>query len=269
MSHEETTLHSFREPLAVDQLIRILGATQADVIRGAVGEIAATNEFDSGSSLIDVERVFQSLEEAAGIASGIDRSSSRKRGKIDALVVRNIHQPLAGLTRQSAATPGFWNWLACGPGREFLWMRWTELSSAPSGVEEVEAEITRKGSAVDGRFRMNSSSLNGVSRHALARLWWLGETLGADYDSCGKILANQDIFQAIYERQIGFVPGLSRDLIDVFELGSDRAPDGESFRVVMKAINQLASVTRIENLDEPALHELVDQIKHERRLDPT
>jgi hypothetical protein len=131
-------------------------------------------------------------------------------------------------------------------------------------VDAAEAELTREGSAVDGRFRMNTASLNGISRHAFARLWWLGEALDSDYDSCRKILANQDIFQAIYEREIGFVPGLSRDLVEIFGLGTERAIDGDAFRVVMKAVNQLATVTRVEALDESDLRELIEQVKNER-----
>lgn len=259
---------SFRDPLALDQLIGILASPESEVTRGAVDEIAMTDVFDPGLEPIDLEETSRSLSAAAQIAANVDRKSAKERGKVDALVIQQVHEPLAGLTRQAAASPGFWSWLACGPGREFVWMRWTHLSPLPAGADEVESEVTRPGSAIDGRFRLKSPSLNGVSRHALARLWWIADGLESDYESCRKILMNQDIFQAIYERDIGFVPGLANELINVFELGTQRGPNGDTFREIMKAINQLASVTRIEALRTSDLHDLVMQVKRERLVQP-
>ncbi len=258
-------LRSFRSILNPDQLSEVLAAPPDELDQDRPKSLPASQPLDDAlAGPIDGDGVRAALEDAAQIASGVDRSDPKQRAPVDARVVELIHGPLEALTHQAASDPGFWTWLACGPGRAFTWMRWSDLDPVPADSAAVDAALNAKGSQVAKRFRMVSSGLHGVSRHALARLWWLGDSLDGDYDAAAKMLANQDVFQAVYERKIGLAPGLSRTLIEVFSLG-ENSIGGATFRSeIMKPIRQLASVTRIEALEADDLRALVESVRDER-----
>jgi hypothetical protein len=255
------SLHRFTDTLTLDALAQVL-STPPDRLESEGAAVALEEITITG---IDAVAVGASFQEAGALARSLPRATTRDRGKIDAEVVELIHTPLRALSRQSASDPRFWTWLACSPGRDFSWMRWTDADETPTDKADVHSYVFAEKSELDRRFRLGVQSLGNVSRHAIARLWWLVDAVDGDYAAAKKILANQDVFQSIFEVEVGFVPGLGHALIDVFDLGGKAKPSGTRFRSeVMPAVSQLATITRIETLSDADLRSLLYSIKEER-----
>lgn len=240
--------------------IPALSATAVLVVRGDAEPGDHVSMSPIAAQGIDMDEVKLAFQQAMAALEKGDGTPN-----IDGELISFIHGPLENLSRAAASDSGLWTWLACTYGKEFVWRRWKGNEEFPRDPGYLEEEFTREGSDLDKRFRMKSASLNAVSRHTLARLWWVGDATGGDYDLARRLLSNQDVFQSIFEREIGFVPGLARALADVFSLGTGDAPAGKSFReLIMKAVQQLAAVTRIETLTADEMTALLQQIKAER-----
>ena len=258
-------IRCFCDSLTLDQLILALSSPAESLDAENAPGLPPAIELEVIGMAIDAAEVSDGLAKAGKLAAASNREDAKKRAPIDAEVLEHIHAPLAGLSHEAASNRGLWTWLACGPGRDFIWMRWTDLEETPTAQSAVDAALNAPGSDLVRRFRMTSPGLNGVSRHAIARLWWLCDSSAGDYEAAAKILGNQDVFQAIFEREIGVVPGLAPLLAEVFDLGTDDAPTGSDFRLkVMKTINQMASVTKIETLSPAEMRSLLEAIKEER-----
>ena len=259
------TARRFTAKPQVDELVAALSA-DVDELFGNREEIPASEPVELLGGL-DPEALVAAVAGLEQKASELLAAGTSK-AKIDGELVKELHGPLADLPRQTAADPLLWTWLACGPGRGFVWLRWGKTGTIPASSEEIEAELNEAGSAVVGRFRQAGPSLNAVSRHALARLWWLGASTDGDYDAAQALVNNQDAFQAIFERDIGTVPSLGRLLVEEFGLSEPKAPQGKGgkwFREeIMKTLSQLAAVTRLEALEEDDLRALVVAIREEK-----
>jgi hypothetical protein len=253
-------LRAFSNPLDINSLATVIALPEEKVISSDDVAGHRVELLSDVPDSIDLDELSSNLAEAT---KAVLRPNTRESDS-DATVVQLIHEPLRDLPREAASKAGFWTWLACGYGRSYVWCRWVD--DAPPGTErdDIASQISEGERAP--RFSMRSPGLYGVSRHGLARLWWLADSLQGDYELASKILDNQDIFQAIYERRVGLVPSLPAILADEFNLGDpDRRPSGAEFRAkVMTTLNQLATVTRLETLDEEELRELVAQVRVER-----
>lgn len=254
------TLRSFRSDFAsLEDLASVLALPVDELVEPGPTAAFPSDPFEF-SGVTDADAVVEGLRVAAELAAAAQKGAESDNAEM----VESIHKPLSALSRQAAADRRFWTWLACGYGRDYVWRRWVSNEVVPKDVEAIKSGVGEGERRF--RFRMSSASLNGVSRHALARLWWLGTAMGGDYELAGRALHNQDVFQALFERNVGMIPALPRVLLDVARIGTeDQSITGEQFRgEVMVAVQQLAEVTRLEALEESELRELVEQVISER-----
>ena len=121
-------------------------------------------------------------------------ASSSERAKLDRELAMPLHKALAHLTRRASTDMHMWHWLCICEFKDVVWYRWygnvpTDLSSTIS-------------TSLAERF-LGTPTLHGISRNALARLWWCVESLYSEsdgYELVNLALGNQDFFQAVFER---------------------------------------------------------------------
>lgn len=164
---------------------------------------------------------------------------------IDAPLVEALHVSLP-LTRRAAADPRLWQWLCVREFPDLVWRRWSAGAPLPEMLREA---LT---SSMGPRF-LARSSLNGVSRNTLARLWWAAEELD-DYDLARRALSSQDKFQNIFERFFGLYPAAARACLDRFEGRSEA-----EIRAASRWLQQCASTTLLEGLSESEIGGILDE----------
>jgi Family of unknown function (DUF6339) len=169
-----------------------------------------------------------------------------KGPEIDRALVEPIHIALADLTRGEAAEMRVWHWLTSTVCPDLVWRRWR--GSVPA-AHELEDALTP---AMFRRFA-GRSTLNGVSRNALARLWWVVEHCGNDFDLARVALSSQDMFQAIFERLFGIYEPAARACLVRFEGRSE-----DDIRRATRWLNYAASTTVLEALGEEEVGLIVD-----------
>jgi Family of unknown function (DUF6339) len=189
------------------------------------------------------------LREAVGDA--LKNFDAKNRTALDAALVEPVHRSLRDLSRREAADMRVWHWLCASEFPQLVWRRWRAAASIPSAEELPQALTT----STAGRF-LGTSSLNGVSRNTLARLWWTAEALreGEDYELARTILRDQDMFQAIVERFFGMSPAVARACVRRLQ----GLPEDDQRRAA-KWLQQRAATTAIEYLDESAVAAILDE----------
>ncbi len=164
---------------------------------------------------------------------------------IDAPLLQPLHASLP-LSRRAAADPRVWQWLCVREFPDLVWRRW---GAGPPLPEMLRDSLT---SSMGPRF-LARSSLNGVSRNTLARLWWTAEELD-DYDVARRALSSQDMFQNIFERFFGLYPAAARACLDRFEGRSEA-----EIRAASRWLQQCASTTLLEGLSESEIGAILDE----------
>jgi len=162
--------------------------------------------------------------------------SKIERAKWDREMAPILHACLEKIPRRLASDARFWHWLCTGPLSRFVWLRW--VGEVP---EDVHAACKP---SIVGRF-LGGNSLNGFSRNALARLWWVAETFGGDGEMISKAFERQDLFQAIFERRLGLHPPAARACLEELHDASTA-----EFRARIKRLNHHLSTIVLEVLDE-------------------
>jgi hypothetical protein len=164
---------------------------------------------------------------------------------IDRRLVAPLHEALP-MTHREAADPRVWQWLCVAEFPEVVWRRWHGEVPPPESLgEALKAQMYP-------RF-LCRASLNGISRNALARLWWTAEQLG-DYGLAQRALGNQDMFQNVFERFFGIYPAAARACLDRFEGRSEA-----EIRLAAKWLQQRASTTVLEGLEEREVAAILDE----------
>ena len=163
----------------------------------------------------------------------------------DALIAEPLHRALRHLPRRLVTDMRLWQWLAADPFAEFVWTRW--YGAVPDRPSEVLTD------SLGERF-LGTSTLRGVSRNALARLFWCADALhsGEDYSLTTQALENQDFFQAMFERAFGLYPPAVRACLEVL----DRASETERRSAARKLNHYLTTIT-LEALDENDVRHLL------------
>jgi len=183
----------------------------------------------------------------APVQGAVDAVEPEMTGSaIDAELVEPLHRSLESLTRREAADPRVWQWLCVTQFPELVWRRWAKQPPAPGMLHEA---LT---SALHPRF-LCRASLNGISRNTLARLWWTAEQL-EDYDLARKALSSQDMFRNIFERFFGVYPPAAKACLDRFDGRSE-----SQIRAAAKWLQQCASTTALEALDQDAVAAILDE----------
>jgi broad specificity phosphatase PhoE len=165
---------------------------------------------------------------------------------IDVELVEPVHVALEGLTRSEAADMRMWHWLAAAEFPDLVWKRWR--GTVPSVDELPEAARTHY------RRFAGTSTLVGVSRNTLARLWWVAEHLEGDYERARFALSNQDMFQAIFERLLGLYCPAAAGCLNRFAGRSEAER-----RAAARWLNHAASTTVLEVLSEDEIGSIVEE----------
>ena len=183
------------------------------------------------------------------LAESVERLAASAVGsQIDSFLVEPLHTHLSALTRGQAADMRVWHWLCAVAFPELVWHRWRD--EGPPDPDMLPQTLT---TAVVRRF-LGTSTLAGVSRNTLARLWWTGEHLGGDYELARFALSRQDMFQAIFERLFGVYEPAARAALAKFGGRSE-----DEVRKATKWLNYAASTTALELLDQEAIEAILDE----------
>lgn len=166
----------------------------------------------------------------------------------DAQLVEPFHRALVGLPRNLALDMRFWHWMTTTPLSELVWLRWYGRVPPP---DEMSTVLTP---SLSERF-LGGDSLHGVSRNALARLWWCGASLVTDDDEYAlaqQVLQRQDLFQAIFERRLGLYPPAARACVrELFHASEDR------WRRAIARLNHVITTISLETLTEDDITSLL------------
>lgn len=180
------------------------------------------------------------------VAAAIESVGNCKGSEIDAKLIEPLHRALP-LTPREAADMRVWHWLTVR-FQGLVWQRWPKYHQQWQQNEELTGEAV-------SRF-LGRSSLNGVSRNTLARLWWAAEQMseGDDYALARDAVDNQDRFQAIFERRFGLYLPAARACLECFhDLGESEVRDAARW------LQQCLSTTVLEHLSEAEIGALLDE----------
>jgi hypothetical protein len=215
----------FREPLTQSGLLEVLR-----------GEQRATERLDSDVSLEPLDDAIASL------------ASNAAGSSIDGALVEPVHQALGSLTRAEAADMRVWHWLCAVQFPSLVWRRWRQ--AGPPEDHELDGALT---DSMARRF-LGTSSLAGVSRNTLARLWWTAENLEGDYHLARQALSRQDMFQAIFERLFGLHPAAAKAAIAAFDGRSE-----DEVRRAARWLNYAGATAVLEALSEADIRAILDE----------
>ena len=171
---------------------------------------------------------------------------SGERAVLDRALVEPLHKALSHLTPRQASDMGFWQWLCIVGLPDVVSWRWYGAATAPGEALERPA--------LAERF-LGAGTLRGVSRNALSRLWWCARSLHSrddGYRLAHEVLAKQDLFQAIFERDFGLYPPAARACVRHFA----DASEGEWRRGTLR-LNHLLTTVALETLSEDDVLELL------------
>lgn len=172
-------LRRFTIPLTIRQLAVAL-QDSSDIETEPLGIIA---DFD------EVKTVFENFHSKNTNASSVERA------KLDRELAAPLHKALAHLAGRIATDMHMWHWLCVCEFKDIVWYRW--YGRVPTDLSGIISP------ALAERF-LGTPTLHGISRNALARLWWCVETLYSEsdkYDLVDIALGSQDFFQAVFERE--------------------------------------------------------------------
>ena len=160
----------------------------------------------------------------------------------DAEVGREIHLIFRDLDDRVTTDTQMWQWLTATQFKHYVRSRWS-----------IDEEDMVKHSA-QIHF-LGGGSLTGVSRNALARLYWAANALWTEesgYEYSDQVLGDQDLYAAIFERNLGLHPPLARELAK--QCGTE--PEAVH-RAWIKNVNHVLTTVAIEGLNEEQLAEFV------------
>lgn len=165
----------------------------------------------------------------------------------DAGLVEPLHKAL-DISHRQAADMRLWHWLCVSELQDIVWERWH--GKIPDNCAEALSE------SLAGRF-LGTATLNGVSRNALARLWWCGETLRTGdgrepYSLARNALERQDLFQAIFEREFGLYPPAARACLKKYQ-----EAQAKQFRKGTRMLNHYLTTIAVESLTESDILEIL------------
>jgi hypothetical protein len=167
----------------------------------------------------------------------------------DAEVGQEIHGVFKDLDDRTMTDTQMWQWLATTQFKHYVCSRWN-----------IEDEDLTKPSA-RAHF-LGGGALVGVSRNALARLYWAANTLWTKddgYKYSDIVLGNQDLYSGIFERELGLHPPLARELAKQY--GTGRKKSEAVHREWIKNVNHVLTTVAVEGFDEGQLAEFVKSCK--------
>ena len=197
---------------------------------------------------LDIRVDFSEFQEQfSELRSQNEDAITPERAHWDRHLVEPLHHALRDMTRRMASDMRVWHWLCIGQLQDFVWFRWH--GRVPDQI--TDDAMSR---SLCERF-LGNQTLRGVSRNALARLWWCGATLysGVErYARACEALANQDFFQAIFEREFGLYPPAARACLRELADASE-----DERRAVTRRLNHYLTTVAVETLCEEDVRKLI------------
>lgn len=228
-----TELRRFVVPLTVSQL----GSALANPTRFETEPVGIIVDLDQ------VRNVFDAFARQNVTASSLERA------QLDRLLAVPLHTALTDLSRRSATDMHMWHWLCVSEFRDFVWYRW--YGRIPQDLAGIISPSLAE------RF-LGAPTLHGISRNALARLWWCAESLYSDadgYDLACVALASQDFFQGIFEREFGLYLPAAKACVRVLRDSSE-----DERREATKVLNHYFTTVAAEALSENQIvHDLLSR----------
>lgn len=190
------------------------------------------------------------LTEVLSVVATMDAGDSPiLRARWDSTILEPLHRAMGPVSRRTTCDMRVWRWLCVVPLKEFVLRRWCGVTSH-NGVVLTPAQC--------GRF-LGSRSLHGMSRNALARLFWCADLLWNEEDGytlAREAIANQDFYQAIFERALGNYAPAARAALRVL-----RNSDEGQRRRVLRNLNYHLSTTALEAMDEQDLIRVLERLR--------
>ncbi len=184
-----------------------------------------------------------SLEALRSAIAGLGTATGTQ---IDRDLLEPLHRALP-LSRRNASDPRVWQWLCIVGCPEIVWRRWW-------GPPDPPADWASSFSVSKAKRFGCAASLNGISRNTLARLWWVAESFDGDYDLARRAIANQDLFQAIFERRYGLYPPAARACMVEFEGKTE-----DQIRDAATWLQFSLGTTVLQALDEDAIRAILQE----------
>jgi hypothetical protein len=189
---------------------------------------------------------FDEVRELVSKISFVENPTPLERTAWDREIVRPLHQALSGIPRRVALDMRLWHWLCAAQFPNFVWMRW--LGGVP---DHATRALTP---SISERF-LGGQSLHGVSRNALARLYWCAEILHSERDGyhlAYVILSSQDFFQAVFEREFSLYPPAARACVRELASASE-----DERREATRKLNHYLTTIVVETLREDEIRALI------------
>ena len=185
------------------------------------------------------------IHDAVGQLPG-EAGSDRLTATTDAVLAPVVHEVLKGLPRRTLLDIGFWQWLTCTEFREYVRRRWAPAVDLEAGESLLPSQ--------ESRF-LGGTSLHGIARNALSRLFWVPEALqdgGEDYRLTRRLFSRQDLLTGLMERKFGLVTPVARAVAEhLTELPEDER------RTALRRLNLRASTVALEGMSEPDVAKLL------------
>lgn len=171
-----------------------------------------------------------------------------KPAQMDALLVEPVHVALKHIPQSLKLDPRFWEYLAAERFRGFVWSRWwagKPLEDFASAQEEKPSKWRR--------FECKRT-MNGMSRNALARLFWAGELLveDGDYSLARASFDKQEIQQQVFDQLFGLHDAAAKAFVR-----SCANLKGVEIQKLGARLNEYCSTIAVDFLDEPEIKKLL------------
>lgn len=205
-------------------------------------ELARVLEKPDSVDTVPLERDAD-FTEVRRVIDGLLSQNAGDRTIWDQKLVEPLHRALRDLPIRIASDMRFWQWLCISQFQDFVRRRW--------GGDESGKPVSR---SLAERF-LGSPTLRGVSRNALARLWWCAHCLKTEEEGYGlaqTVLTRQDLFQAIFERRFCLYPPAAQACVRKYaQAGQDEWRRGTKF------LNHYLTTIVVESLTENEIRSLL------------
>lgn len=219
-----TELRRFTAPIMISQLAQAFVTSE----RFETESIGLSVDFDEARSVFEA------------FVRQYPNPSPQERASLDRMMAVPLHNAMRQLNRRTATDMHLWHWLCTTVFRDFVWYRW--YGRIPNDFAMTVSP------ALAERF-LGAPTLRGISRNALARLWWCAESLDSNsegYDLVQIALSKQDFFQAVFEREFGLCLPVAKACLRALK---DCTEDER--REATKNLNHYFTTVAAETLSEP------------------
>lgn len=171
----------------------------------------------------------------------------------DANVAQQIHGVFRNLDDRTMTDTQMWQWLTTTQFKHYVRDRWKPKNK--------NLDLTNH--AAQQRF-LAGGSMAGISRNALARLYWAANTLWTEEDGykySDVVLNVQDLYSGIFERELGLHPPLAREFAKQYAKGGKISEDVH--REWLKNVNHVLTTVAVEGFNEGQLAKFVKSCRPE------